>query len=91
MFVTVVAVMCYLHGARAILPDAGECTAEEIVREEIVVDTDLDPTVTFFDCQMMGQPKLAQWKSEHHTYHTDRWRIARVRCVPGHYEIKGRA
>jgi hypothetical protein len=90
MFVTVVAVMCYLNGARAILPNAGECTAEEIGIEAIVVDTDLDPDLTFFDCQM-GFAKLAKWKGEHAIYHTDRWRIARVRCVPGHYEIKGRA
>lgn len=89
MFTTVVAVMCYLSAARTIAADR-DCTDEEISVEEVVTDTNLTPELTFQGC-MIGQPAVAKWKSEHSLYHGDRWRVARIRCVPGHYEPRGRA
>jgi hypothetical protein len=89
MFVTVVAVMCYLAVPRTIAADR-DCTDEEVGMEEIVTDSNFTPELTFMGCQI-GFAALAKWKGEHAIYHTDRWRVARVRCVPGHYEPRGRA
>lgn len=87
MFVTVVVVMCKLLTAQAtILPDR-DCTPEEMGIEEIVVDSDIQPELTFFDC-LHGEAKIAKWIGEHPIYHSPRWRLGRTRCVPGHYEIK---
>lgn len=82
MFVTVVALMCHLIGGN---PDAKVCV------EEIVTDTDMTPELTFFGCAAMGQPALAKWKGEHPIYRNERWFLSDYKCVPGHYEVKGRA
>ncbi len=79
MFVTVVAVLCHL-GVTA----AGSCV------EEIVTDSNLTPEITFQQCAVGAQAPLAKWMSEHPIYHSH-WRLERYKCVPGHYEIKGRA
>lgn len=91
MLVTVVAVLCQLQVAHPTLAADRDCTSEEVRVEEIVTDTDMDENVTMWSCQAGGQAPLAKWKSEHPVYHSDRWRIARVMCVPGHYELRGRA
>ena len=79
MFVTVVAVLCHLGG-----PAAGSCV------EEIVTDSNMTPDITFQECMKGAQAPLAKWMGEHPLYHSN-WRIERYKCVPGHYEIKGRA
>jgi hypothetical protein len=79
MFVTVVAVLCHLGG-----PAAGSCV------EEIVTDSSMTPDITFHECMKGAQAPLAKWMGEHPLYHSN-WRIERYKCVPGHYEIKGRA
>jgi hypothetical protein len=79
MFVTVVAVLCHLGG-----PAADSCV------EEIVTDSNMTPDITFQECMKGAQAPLAKWMGEHPLYHSN-WRIERYKCVPGHYEIKGRA
>jgi hypothetical protein len=79
MFVTVVAVLCQINGIAV----AG-CV------EEIVTDSNLTPEITFLECVNGAQAPLAKWISEHPIYHAN-WRLDRYKCVPGHYEIKGRA
>jgi hypothetical protein len=79
MFVTVVAVLCHLGGVAT-----GSCI------EEIVTDSNLTPDITLQQCMVGAQAPLAKWMSEHPIYHAN-WRIERYKCVPGHYEIKGRA
>lgn len=91
MFVTVVAVLCHLAVVHPTIAPAGDCTAEEASVEEIVTDTSMDDTVDFFSCQIHGQIGVADWKAHHPLYHSDTWRVARIKCAPGHYEIRGRA
>jgi len=76
MFVTVVAVLCQISGVGCV--------------EEIVTDSNLTPEITFLECLQSGQAPLAKWITEHPIYHAN-WRLDRYKCVPGHYEIKGRA
>lgn len=47
--------------------------------------------LTFMDCMAGAQAPLAKWKTEHPIYHSQAYSIESYRCVPGHYEIKGRA
>ncbi|MCA1379423.1 hypothetical protein I6F34_01135 [Bradyrhizobium sp. BRP05] len=89
MFVTAVAVMCKLMVAHATLAPNSDCTSEEQMVEEIVTDTDKDPSVDFFACQIRSQVGVADWKSHHPIYFKDAWRVARIKCVPGHYEPRG--
>jgi hypothetical protein len=91
MQVTVVAILCHLLTPAATLAPDRDCTAEEVRVEEIVTDTDLDPSVTFQGCMIGGQAALAKWKGEHPIYSRAGWRVGRVLCVPGHYEIRGAA
>ena len=79
MFVTVVAVLCHINGIAV----AG-CV------EEIVTDSNLTPEITFLECAIGAQAPLAKWMSAHPIYHAN-WRLDRYKCVPGRYEIKGRA
>lgn len=88
MFVTVAVVMC-LQLAPGPLHLDRDCAPEEMRVDEIVTDTDLEPDLSFQDC-MLGQAKIVKWKDEHPIYHADKWRIARTRCVPGHYELPKR-
>ena len=73
MFVTVVAVMCHLA--------AGGSACQE----EIVTDSDMTVGLTFMDCLAAAQAPLAKWKSEHPIFQREEYRIARYKCVPGHY------
>lgn len=79
MLVTVVAIMCQLFGN------------DPVCIEEIVTDSTMTEGLTFFGCMAGGQAPLAKWKTEHPIYHSERWYMERYKCVPGHYEIKGRA
>jgi hypothetical protein len=89
-FTTVVAVMCRLIVAEpTLLPDT-DCTAEELQDEQIVTDTNQDPRVDMFSCRINSQIGLAGWKSNHPLYFKEEWRIGRIKCVDGHYEIKRR-
>jgi hypothetical protein len=90
MFVTVVAIMCQLAVPLATIAPDRDCTAEETRVEEIVTDTDRDPEhLDFMSCMIHGQLGVAQWKIKHPIYFKDRWRVARTKCVPGHYELRG--
>lgn len=90
MFVTVVAVLCRLVVAQPTIAPNTDCTAEEARVEEIVTSSDIDDTLTFQGC-MMGQAAVVDWKGKSPLYHSNRWRIARIKCAPGHYEPQGRA
>ena len=79
MFITVVAVLCRLGTAAS-----GNCV------EEIVTDSNMTPEITLTQCAVGAQAELAKWIGQHPIYHAN-WRIERYKCVPGHYEIKGRA
>ena len=79
MFVTVVAVLCHLGGLAA-----DSCV------EEIVTDSNMTPEITFHHCIKGAQAPLAKWMDGHPIYRSN-WRIERYKCVPGHYEISGRA
>ena len=90
MFTTIVAVLCHLvPNAPAAYPNAN-CAANEVAVEEIVTDSAKDENVDMNSCMIQGQIGLANWKAHHPLYHGDQWRIATYKCVPGHYEIKGR-
>lgn len=88
MIVTVVAVMCKLAVAQATIAPDRDCTPEEVKIEEIVTDSDKDESFSFQGC-MVGQAQVADWKAHHPVYLKDEWRVARIKCVPGHYVIKG--
>lgn len=90
MIVTVVAVMCKLVVAQPTIAPDRDCTAEEMKVEEIVTDSSMDDTLSLISCHL-GQPQIADWKGKHPIYMKDSWRIGRIKCVPGHYEIKGQA
>jgi hypothetical protein len=79
MFVTVVAVLCHL------------LVGNSICEEQIVTDSNLTSGLTFMDCMAGAQAPLAKWKGEHPIYRSDAYRIERYKCVPGHYELRGRA
>jgi hypothetical protein len=85
MFVTVVAVMCHLVVAKPTIAPEADCTAEEAKIEEIVTDSSMDDNVDFNSCMIHSQIGLADWKGKHPIYFKSDWRIARVKCVPGHY------
>lgn len=76
MFITIVAILCSLT-------IQGSCV------EEIVTDSNMDPDVTFQGCQIYGQAGIAKWMSESPLYHS-KWRLDSWKCIPGHYEIRGR-
>lgn len=91
MFVSVVAVLCHLLTPTATIAADRDCTTEEARVEEIVTDSDMDDTVTFQGCMVSGQIGVADWKGKHPIYSRRGWRVARLRCVPGRYEIRGAA
>jgi hypothetical protein len=91
MYVTVIATLCKLIVPLATIAPNADCTAEEARVEEIVTDSTVDEFADFFGCMVQGQIGAAKWKSENPLYHGDRWRIARIKCVPGRYEPAGRA
>lgn len=90
MFVTVAVVLC-LKIAPGPLHLDRDCAPEEQTVEEIVTDSDMDEALDFHGCMIEGQIGVAKWKSENPVYRADKWRIARIKCIPGHYEVKGRA
>lgn len=91
MFVTVVAVMCYVVASTTQTFTGRDCTAEEAEVEEIVTDSNMTEGLDFFGCVSGWAIPVSKWKTEHSLYHSDRWRVARVKCVQGKYEPKGRA
>lgn len=89
MIATAVAVMCRLLVVHpTILPDR-DCTAEEARVEEIVTDSDRDEHFDLFSCYLHSQIAIADWKKNHPIYFKAGWRIARIKCVPGHYVVRG--
>lgn len=91
MYVSVVATLCSLMVPVAMIAPSADCTAEEARVEEVVTDSTMDEFADFFGCMIQGQIGVAKWKEGHPLYHSQRWRVARVRCVPGRYEPAGRA
>ncbi len=89
MFTTVVTVLCHLLVSSPTLAPDTDCTSEEARVEEIVTDSSLDENMNFFTCMIHGQHGVADWKMNHPIYRSPSWRVARIKCVPGHYEIKG--
>lgn len=77
MFVTLVAVLC------------NTLAGPPLCLEEIVTDTS-QSGITFQACQLQGQIGIAKWMSESQSYRAN-WRLERYKCVPGHYELRGRA
>lgn len=90
MFVTVAVVLCLRIAPGPLYLDK-DCAPQEQTVEEIVTTSELDESVDFNGCMVHGQIGVADWKSHHPLYHSERWRIARIKCVPGRYELKGRA
>jgi hypothetical protein len=91
MIVTMAVVLCKLMVTQPTIMPESDCTAEEATVEEIVGDTDTMPELDFNYCQIRGQEIAADWKNKNPLYHSNKWRIARWRCAPGHYEIRGKA
>lgn len=89
MFVTVVAILCFQVAAGPLDLDT-DCSPQEQTVEEIITDSTVDEFADFFGCMIQGQIGASKWKASHPIYHSDKWRIARIKCVPGHYEIHGR-
>ena len=86
---SVVAVLC-LKIAQGPLDLDTDCSPQEQTVEEIITDSTVDEFVDFFGCMIQGQIGAADWKAKHPIYHSDKWRIARIKCVPGKYEVHGR-
>lgn len=57
--------------------------------EEIVTDSALSD-ITWQECQIHGQMGIIEWMRHDPRYHAN-WKVESYKCVPGHYEIKGRA
>jgi hypothetical protein len=75
MLITVVAVLCHIS--------VGYCV------EEIVTDSDTTPGLTFTGCSIGAQAPIVEWMA--HTKYATGWRLDRYKCIPGHYEVRGRA
>lgn len=91
MFVTVVAVVCNLVVAKPTIAPDTDCTNEEARVEEIVTDSNMDDKVDFISCQIHGLIAVAEWKGKHPIYSKPTWRVARIKCVPGQYQLRGQA
>lgn len=65
------------------------CSASGLCVEEIVTDSSLSD-ITWQECQIHGQMGIADWMAHDPRYHAH-WHVESYKCVPGHYEIKGRA
>ncbi len=94
MFITVAVILCqsFTPIPPVNIPPPGECFANEISSEEIVTTSDLEPSLdSIQSCLMHSQIGIADWKSKHPIFSKPAWRITRIKCVPGHYEPKGRA
>ncbi len=88
MFATAVAVMCQLVVAEATLAPDTECTSEEMRFEAVVTDSDLDPRFDFMGCMVGSQINVADWKQHNPRFLKSSWRVARIKCVQGHYTVK---
>jgi hypothetical protein len=76
MFVTLIAIFCnVLSGPRLCV-------------EELITDSSLSD-ITFQSCQIQGQIGISKWMAESVTYRAH-WTLERYRCLPGHYEVRGR-
>jgi hypothetical protein len=75
MLVTIVATLCL---------STGLCV------EEIVTDSNMTEGLSFQSCLSGAQAPLAAWKEGHPVYRSERYRISQWKCVPGHYELRGR-
>jgi hypothetical protein len=73
MQITVVALMCH---TLASIPQA-------VCREEIVVKDEMP-----MQACMLSQPAIADWKRRS-IFSGDQWKVARIKCVPGDYVVKG--
>jgi hypothetical protein len=80
MFVTVVAVVCHLFATNVAL-----------CKEVIVTDSDQTANLSLTDCALFGQISVAKWKTEHPVYNSDKYIVARYKCVPGHYVLRDEA
>jgi hypothetical protein len=79
MFVTVVAIVCRI------------LVGGHVCQEDIVTDSNLTSGLTLWDCNGGAQAPLAKWKAEHPVYRSEAYTIEGYKCVPGHYELRGRA
>jgi hypothetical protein len=75
MQITVVALMCH---TLASIP-------QPVCREEIVVKDEMP-----MQACMLSQPAIADWKRRS-MFSGDQWNVARIKCVPGDYVLKGAA
>lgn len=72
MKITIVLTLCHM------LPNI---PAAPVCREEVITQTD-----TMASC-LIGQDAIADWKA-HSIYRSDAWSIARIKCVPGDYQVR---
>jgi hypothetical protein len=91
MFVTIAVVMCFQVAAGPLHLDR-DCAPEEMRVDEVVTDSDQNPELDSLQACFIGsQMNLADWKAKSRVYASPQWRIARVRCVPGHFDPPRRA
>jgi hypothetical protein len=69
---TLVVTLCQIHGAALCV-------------EEIVTDSNIDPTLNAISCQVRAQQSFPEWIEEHPKYIG--WRVAKWKCVTGKYVI----
>lgn len=79
MLVTLVAVLCHALVAHG----------PEVCVEQIVADSNLDPRLNWMSCQVGAQQGIAAWLADNPKYRD--WRLAKWKCVPGHYVVPGAA
>ena len=64
------------------------CSTSGLCVEEIVTDSSLSD-ITWQECQIHGQMGIIQWIAHDPRYRN--WTVESYKCVPGHYEIRGKA
>lgn len=84
MFVQVIATICML---------AAQAGGPDLCFETRVVNTDINPRVTWGTCVSQGQQLLSEWKEgEGSKYAGERYRIGKYKCIPDRsYVLKGTA
>ena len=65
------------------------CNTSSLCVEEIVTDSSLSD-ITWQECQIHGQIGIMNWMASDPRYRVN-WTVESYKCVPGHYEIRGRA
>jgi hypothetical protein len=83
MFVTLIAIVCHLAAAGPGNTDVNLC------QEVVIATSEEAPSLTMNLCMAgAGQMGVAEWKTGHPVYSSDRYTIESYKCMPGHYMLR---